>query len=118
MRARRSRRPQGIRAGGDSPVSEFWSVVTHPAAAGRPSTAEEAVSFLRSLVEDGGARVWYPGDGFGERLLGWARQLAVMGSRIFDLQIAMMAWENGAREIWTHDRRFACPPDLRVLDPL
>ena len=38
--------------------------------------------------------------------------------RLFDLQIALTAVENGAREIWTHDRNFLSLPGLRVRDPL
>ena len=36
-----------------SSLSEFWSVVTHPLAVGRPSTSVEASSFLRSLIFNG-----------------------------------------------------------------
>ena len=99
-------------------LAEFWSVVTHPAAAGRPSTAAEAAAFLTALRRDGGAELWLPGPGFGERLLRLATDLAVQGPRIFDLQIALTALEHGAREIWTHDQRFLSLPGLRVRDPL
>ena len=36
-------------------VAEFWSVVTHPSASGRPSTEAEAQAFLLSLNREGGA---------------------------------------------------------------
>jgi len=48
----------------------------------------------------------------------WAASLKVRGRRIFDLQIALIAYEHGAREIWTHDRNFASVPSVRVRDPL
>jgi hypothetical protein len=99
-------------------VAEFWAIVTHPAAAGRPSTSAEASGFLRALVDDGGLQVWTPGMGFGERLWQLAADLGVTGVRIFDLQIALTAFENGAREIWTHDRAFISLPGLRLQDPL
>jgi predicted nucleic acid-binding protein len=47
-----------------------------------------------------------------------ARQWRVCGARIFDLQIAMIAAENGATQIWTHDRAFVSIPGLRAVDPL
>jgi hypothetical protein len=47
-----------------------------------------------------------------------AADLAVSGPRVFDLQIAMAAFEGGATEIWTHDRAFVTVPGLRVRDPL
>jgi len=47
-----------------------------------------------------------------------AADLQVAGSRIYDLQIALIAFENGATEIWTHDRNFTRIPGLHVHDPL
>jgi predicted nucleic acid-binding protein len=47
-----------------------------------------------------------------------ATDLEVRGPRIFDLQIALTAFDNGATEIWTHDRGFVAFPGLAVHDPL
>ncbi len=99
-------------------LPEFWSVVTHPAAAGRPSTPREARDFLRALVEDGGGSVWTPTPGFGERLVRLAADRDVGGPRIFDLSIALLAFENNAQELWTHDRSFEGVPGLEIVDPL
>ena len=71
-----------------------------------------------SLLVAAGAAIWLPGPGFGERLLQVARDLDVSGPRIFDLQIALTAFEGGATEIWTHDADFVSVPGLRVHDPL
>src|SRR5207344_3303239 len=75
-------------------VAEFWSVVTHPAAIGRPSTPAEAQAFLSALGE-AGAQVWSPGVGFGLRLAQLAADRRVRGNRVFDLQIALCAFEGG-----------------------
>jgi toxin-antitoxin system PIN domain toxin len=99
-------------------LAEFWSVVTHPASTGRPSRPDEARAFLRALVESGGAQLWLPGAGFADRLSTLAAERGVQGPRIFDLQIALTAIENGAREIWTRDGGFVSVPGLRVRDPL
>ena len=99
-------------------LAEFWSLVTHPKAAGRPSTPAEAGDFLHALVHDGRLQLWSPGPGFGPRLLQMATELSISGTRIFDLQIALTAFDNGAVEIWSHDRRFASFPGLAVHDPL
>jgi hypothetical protein len=99
-------------------VTEFWSVVTHPAASGRPSTPAEARGFLRSLVDEMAGHLWLPAAGFADRLLRMASEAGVHGPRIFDLQIALVAHENGARELWTHDRGFVTVSGLRVVDPL
>ena len=98
-------------------LPEFWSVVTHPAAEGRPSTPAQAAAFIRALT-DAGAVIWLPGHGSGERLLQIAAHLAVSGPRIFDLQIALSAFEGGATELWTHDSAFITVPGLRLHDPL
>ncbi len=99
-------------------LAEFWSVVTHPRASGRPSAPDEAGSFIRSLVEGGKAQVWTPRTGFEKRLMAAAGKLGIVGVRVFDLQIALIAKEAGARQIWTHDSNFAAPPGIRVHDPL
>lgn len=99
-------------------IAEFWSVVTHPASAGGPSTAPQAHAFLKALIVEAGAAVWLPHEGFWERLARLAAHLRVQGARVFDLQIALTAFENGASEMWTHDVNFAALPGLLVQDPL
>jgi hypothetical protein len=113
-RAAASARGWGLAA---AVVPEFWMVVTHPASTGRPTTPAQAAAFLRSLAT-AGAAIWLPGPGFGERLIQVARDLRVSGPRIFDLQIALTAFEGGATEIWTHDADFLSMPGLRVHDPI
>ncbi len=114
-RARVHRRGWGISL---PTLAEFWGIVTYSGRAGRPSTVTEATAFIRSLVVDGGAQIWLPGPGFAERLMQIGVDLEIIGSRIFDLQIALTAFDNGATEIWTHDRNFLSIPGLRVQDPL
>ena len=48
----------------------------------------------------------------------WAASLKVRDGGIFDLQIAVIALEHGAREIWTHDRNFLSVPTVKIRDPL
>jgi predicted nucleic acid-binding protein len=99
-------------------VAEFWSIVTHPLATGRPSTPAEAASFIRTLMKEGELRIWLPGAGFAEQLLLRAVELSVNRARIFDLQIALIAAAAGAREIWTHDANFVRVPGIKLRDPL
>jgi hypothetical protein len=47
-----------------------------------------------------------------------AEDLDVRGTRIFDLQIGLTALDNGAFELWTHDRDFVHIPGRRLRDPL
>lgn len=99
-------------------VSEFWAIVTHPQSLGGPSTARQARGFLESLITEAGARLWMAREGFWDRLLRLAGELRVQGPRIFDLQIGLTAFDNGAVEIWTHDARFVSFAGLRVHDPI
>lgn len=98
-------------------LTEFWAIATHPASEGRPSTPAQAVAFVSALVK-AGAQIWLPGPGFGDRLLQVASDLDVVGPRVFDLQIALTAFEGGATELWTHDAGFVKVPGLRLHDPL
>jgi toxin-antitoxin system PIN domain toxin len=99
-------------------VTEFWSVVTHPQCAGGGSSPRQAQAFLRALVEEGGAHVWASQVNHWDKVARLAENLNVRGPRVFDLQIALAAFENGAVEIWTHDRGFLALPGLTVRDPL
>jgi hypothetical protein len=99
-------------------IGEFWSIVTHPAVKGTPSKPREAAGFLSALVETAGMQVWLPGSGFAERLTHLGCDLNVSGVRVFDLQIALIAFENGASELWTHDANFVRVPGLRIVDPM
>jgi len=98
-------------------LAEFWAIATHSSSEGRPSTANQAGAFIRALVQ-AGAQIWLPGPGFGNRLMQLATDLDVVGTRVFDLQIALVAFDSGATEVWTHDARFVKIPGLRVFDPL
>jgi predicted nucleic acid-binding protein len=97
---------------------EFWSIVTHPSAPPRPSTPAEASGFLQALIKDADAQIWLPREGFGQRLLQLGAKLRISGPRIFDLTIALTAFEAGAHEIWTHDRGFRTIPGMRIVFPL
>jgi toxin-antitoxin system PIN domain toxin len=99
-------------------IAEFWCVVTHPASSGGPSPATEAQAYLHALTGGGGASIWTAGTGFWERLTQLASDMKIAGARVFDLQIALIALENGATELWSHDRAFAGLPGLLVRDPL
>jgi predicted nucleic acid-binding protein len=97
---------------------EFWSVVTHPSCAGGPSSPATALDFIESLATTGGAQILEPGAHLGQRCLRIAASLSVIGPRVLDLQIGLLALEAGVTELWTHDAGFIALPGLKVGDPL
>lgn len=99
-------------------IAEFLAVVTHPSSAEGPSDPSQARRFIEVLLESGQGLIWQPRPDFGNRLAEAVAAIGLHGPRIFDLQIAMIAQENGARQLWTHDRGFVTTPGLRVIDPL
>jgi predicted nucleic acid-binding protein len=98
-------------------IAEFFSIVTHATASGRPSTPQSAAEFLTAL-EEGGVVVLQPGPSFAVRLIQTAADLGVNGVRIFDLQVGLCALDGGATELWTHDGKFTKLPGLLVKDPI
>lgn len=94
-------------------LAEFWSAATR--ADHRNSAA--AYAFWSDLLASG-LQVWPASAELGAMLLGMARRMEVNGRRIYDLQIAMIALENGADELWTHDAGFLRVPGLRYFDPI
>ena len=99
-------------------VCEFWAQVTHPRYPGEPSSPAQAAGFLDSLMRTGRARVFLPGSDFTSRLLETTRELKVVGPRVFDVQIGLMALSAGATRLWTHDRSFTPLAGLKIEDPL
>ena len=97
-------------------LAEFWSVATSPAHA-EPASARRVQRYWQELRQ-GGLQIWAPSDETGVALLAVASRHAVRGRRIYDLQIAMIALENGADEIWTHDADFLRVPGLKYFDPI
>lgn len=101
-----------------SSLSEFWAQVTHPKVPGGPSTVDKASAFLNQLMGELGAVVFTPGPGFEVRLTTTARQLKASGHHIFDIQIALMALDQGAAQLWTHDKSMLRVPGLKYSDPI
>ena len=99
-------------------LAEFWSVVTHPTCSGGPSTVNQARNFLENLLRSGSGQIWLPSADLAEQLMEVAEEMKIQGTRIFDLQIAVIASGNGATEIWTHDADFLSVSGLKVYDPL
>ncbi len=96
---------------------EFWSVGTRVVDGKALASPDEALGFIRALV-DAGAEIWQGGAHMPARLFTAAREAGVRGRAVYDLPIALAAMDHGARELWTNDRAFTPVPGLRVVFPL
>ena len=96
-------------------LMERESYVTDRAIA---TTVFLAMELRKPILIEGPGTVWMPREPFWTRCIRLASDLNVRGLRIFDLQIGLIAFDNGATEVWTHDRDFVGLPGLRVHDPL
>jgi len=73
-------------------IAEFWTVVSRTDRP-QPVSGEDARAFIHALIVEVGAAVWTLPAGSWERLVRLAVDLGVRGRRIFDLQIALAAFE-------------------------
>lgn len=101
-----------------SSLSEFWSVTTQTRPGRAAASLDEAKGFIEALTQDNHLKIWHPSIGFHQRLMDLAYRLKVGGFKIFDLQIGLLALENKASEIWTHDENFIKLPGLKIHDPI
>jgi len=99
-------------------VSRDCGILEHRYLPGGASSNPKVTHFFHHLLTEGHGHIWTPSPGFGQRLMRWAASLKVRDGGIFDLQIAVIALEHGAREIWTHDRNFLSVPTVKIRDPL
>ena len=63
-------------------------------------------------------QIFLPNDIFPTRLTKAAREFDIRAVHIFDLQIALLSIDAGAKELWTHDAGFIKLPGINIVDPL
>jgi toxin-antitoxin system PIN domain toxin len=110
-------------AGGDTPwaipvfcIGEFVRVVTHPRVFDPPSTLEEAIAALESLLKSPTLRIFSPGDRYPKLFAEALREADARGNLAFDAQIAAVCREQGAGHLLTMDKDFARFRGLQLLD--
>lgn len=98
-------------------LSGFLRIVTHPRIFGRPSTLEEALTFLNQLRDCETMVPALPGPGHWDIFVRLCRAASVKGSLVADAYLAALAMEQRAEWVTT-DRDFARFPGLRWRHPL
>ncbi len=96
-------------------LGEFIRVVTHPRVLDPPSTLDQALTALRSVLASPTARVLSPGPRYPTLFEEAVREADARGNLAFDAQIAAVCRERGATRLLTLDRDFTRFPGLRVI---
>ena len=98
-------------------VIDFYQQITDQALS-NASPPEIASDFIEHLVESAHGIVWQPGPDFGLRVLKAAADLKIQGQALHNLQIELIAFEGGAKELWTTKSDFPPFPGLTITNPL
>ena len=96
-------------------LTEFVRVVTHRRVFSPPSTLEQALDALSSLIESPSLQILLPGERFAAHLDATFRASGATGNLAFDAQIAALCLEHGVRDLLTEDRDFLRFPGLRTV---
>jgi toxin-antitoxin system PIN domain toxin len=99
-------------------VYEFLRVVTHPRVFDPPSSLDEVLDDLDSLLSSPSLLLLGEGNAHRSHLRRMVEGGRAAGNLAHDAHIAALVIEHGADELWTMDRDFARFPGLRTRDPL
>jgi toxin-antitoxin system PIN domain toxin len=110
---------RGLRFGIPWPcVHEFMAITTHPRVYDPPSTPDQAVGAISSLLELPYATPLAEASSHLERLAALICRSDVRGTKVHDARIAVICLSHGVSELWTADRDFSYFPDLTTRNPL
>jgi toxin-antitoxin system PIN domain toxin len=87
-------------------LGEFLRVVTHPRVFAPPSSIEQALAFVDSLLDSPSARLLAPGPRYRATFTQVVADAGATGNLVFDAQIAAVCLEQGATTILSDDRDF------------
>lgn len=99
-------------------VHEFLAISTNSRIYKPASTLDQALAFMKSLLDSPGCHVLSEGPSHFEKLAEITRAGRVSGARIHDARIAAICLQHGVRELWSADRDFSSFPQLKVRNPL
>jgi uncharacterized protein len=95
-------------------LQEFYAVVTHPRIYTPPSTSSQALDQIEVWAAAPSARLLAEAHDHLAQLGTLLPSLQVIGSQIYDTQIAAICLSHGVRELLTMDRDFSRYPALRT----
>ena len=88
-------------------LGEFVRVVTHRNIFPSPSSLEQALDALQSLLGSPSLRILFPGGSYAHLFRSAVLEGRTTGNLVFDAQIAALCREYGIRRLLTEDRDFS-----------
>lgn len=95
-------------------MQEFYAVVTHPRVYAPPSTPNQALNQIETWLGIPSVRLLAEAPDHFSRLRSMLASLPVLGSQIYDAEIAAICLSHGVRELLTMDRDFSRYPALKT----
>lgn len=96
---------------------EFLCVVTNPRFLAKPSTLEEALYQIDLWLESATQPIT-EGDDHWMKMKEILSQAKMIGPRVYDARIAVVAMTHNIRELYSCDRDFSRIPSLKTRNPL
>ncbi|OGI49007.1 MAG: hypothetical protein A2151_05660 [Candidatus Muproteobacteria bacterium RBG_16_65_34] len=96
-------------------VGEFVRVVTHAKVFDPPSTIEQALAALESLLASPSLQILSPGSEYTQHFFECVREADARGNLVFDAQIVAVCRAHGCSALLTLDRDFARFKKFRTL---
>ncbi len=96
-------------------LGEFVRVVTHRNIFQAPSSLDQALDAVQSLLESPSVRILFPGESYAHLFRSAVLEGGTTGNLVFDAQIAALCREYGIRRLLTEDRDFSRFPTLSIV---
>ena len=96
-------------------IGEFIRVVTHRNVFEPPSTIEQAIGAVESLLACPTVRILNPTSSYFENMKEMLKAADAKGNLAFDAQIAAVCRDHGITDLVTDDRDFSRFPHIRVI---
>lgn len=96
---------------------EFYRLVTHPRVFRVPSRSRDALDVIAALQQTPSLHLLTHGPAHRDRMAALCRDADVIGTLVFDVQIAAIFLEHGVSEILTNDGDFRRFDGLKVTNP-
>lgn len=99
-------------------VHEFLGIVTNRRIYQPPTSPDEALQYVDSLIQSPNLVLLSETDRHWQTLQALVRRAQILGGKVLDARIAAICIDHGVTELWSADRDFNRFPALKVVNPL